>query len=31
MYRDTGGAPVANSVNDGSHIDHPDIDTINPK
>ncbi|WP_433270931.1 FAD-binding oxidoreductase [Actinosynnema sp. CS-041913] len=31
MYRDTGGVPVPNRVNDGSYINYPDIDTIDPK
>ncbi|ROS38514.1 FAD-binding oxidoreductase [Amycolatopsis thermoflava] len=31
MYQDTGGVPVPNSVNDGSYINYPDIDTTDPE
>ncbi|MCS7478022.1 FAD-binding oxidoreductase [Umezawaea endophytica] len=31
MYRDTGGVPVPNSVNDGSYINYPDVDTADPE
>ncbi|MEU4769292.1 FAD-binding protein [Actinosynnema sp. NPDC023794] len=31
MYRDTGGVPVPNDVNDGSYINYPDVDTTDPE
>ncbi|CAM4252844.1 FAD-binding oxidoreductase [Kibdelosporangium persicum] len=31
MYRDTGGMPVPNGVNDGSYINYADTDTLDPK
>ncbi|NUT52629.1 MAG: FAD-binding oxidoreductase [Saccharothrix sp.] len=31
MYQDTGGVPVPNGVNDGSYINYPDVDTVDPK
>lgn len=31
MYRDTGGVPVPDGVNDGSYINYPDIDTTDPE
>ncbi|MFD7656238.1 FAD-binding oxidoreductase [Actinosynnema sp. NPDC059797] len=31
MYRDTGGVPVPDGVNDGSYINYPDVDTLDPR
>ncbi|HEX6344958.1 FAD-binding oxidoreductase [Umezawaea sp.] len=31
MYRDTGGVPVPNAVNDGSYVNYPDTDTADPR
>ncbi|MEU0507629.1 BBE domain-containing protein [Amycolatopsis sp. NPDC006125] len=31
MYQDTGGVPVPGSVNDGSYINYPDVDTTDPE
>ncbi|ALG10636.1 FAD-binding oxidoreductase [Kibdelosporangium phytohabitans] len=31
MYKETGGVPVPNGVNDGSYINYPDSDTLDPK
>ncbi|MFY1694317.1 FAD-binding oxidoreductase [Solwaraspora sp. WMMA2101] len=31
MYADTGGVPVPSSVNDGSYINYPDVDTTDPR
>jgi aclacinomycin oxidase len=30
VYADTGGVPVPNDVNDGSYINYPDVDLVDP-
>jgi hypothetical protein len=31
IYADTGGVPVPNDVNDGSYINYPDVDLMDPE